>query len=612
MRQMSYLIHEEADYLAMQWEVRVALGEMEVSQLHISVFGTERDEESTEAVMRRLHRDFPQAALLACMAAEAVVDGTVTCDGILISFSIFESSKVEVMGLSSEEMTPREMGQKLLARLEEIEHPKLVGILLSDVTLDITGFLEEASKCDPEIKFFGGISDEGRMGAKGKFFVEDMQVTSGLALVIYYGAELQVDIFTSFGWRPLGRTMTITKMETPYIIKEIDRRPPLEVYEKYLDIHEGESFFWDALTFPICAQRDGELMARHPRSVRSDGALVFGADFRQGEQVRLTYGDPVSIIKHARVLRKEIYDFQPQSIFVISCVARWLLLQHDVAFELDACQGFASFGYYAYGEFLRRGREVMLFNMTLTAVCFREGKAGEVQEEADWKSDRQATSQTSIMRHLVYFINAMSYEVEETNVRLKRIARTDWLTDLLNRGELEKAIKKGLDYVHSSGQQLAVIMVDIDDFKGIYDKYGHDIGDQALQQVADVLRSQVRKVDRPGRWGGDVFSVILIGMGLEKACAIAERIREKVRQIEIIPGGDTLTVSLGVTVSAPEDDEVALCKRADHALYLANRSKGGDHVTALDENGSKWTPPKKQAAKKETKKTVKKTKTKKE
>ena len=56
MKQMPYLIHEEADYLAMQWEVRVALGELEVSQLLISVFGTERDEESTEAVMRRLHR----------------------------------------------------------------------------------------------------------------------------------------------------------------------------------------------------------------------------------------------------------------------------------------------------------------------------------------------------------------------------------------------------------------------------------------------------------------------------------------------------------------------------------------------------------------------------
>ena len=168
MKQMSYIIHEEADYLAMQWEVRVALGEMEVSQVHISVCGTERDEESAEAVIGRLRRDFPKGEIIGCMAAEVVINGSVACDGILVSFSIFESARVEILGFSSEEMTPREMGQKLRARLEEIEHPKMVGILLSDVTMDITGFLEEASKCSEDIKFFGGISDEGKMGARGR------------------------------------------------------------------------------------------------------------------------------------------------------------------------------------------------------------------------------------------------------------------------------------------------------------------------------------------------------------------------------------------------------------------------------------------------------------
>jgi diguanylate cyclase (GGDEF)-like protein len=464
-----------------------------------------------------------------------------------------------------------------------------VGILLSDVSLDLTDFLAEASKSDPDIKFFGGISDEGRLGAKGRIFLADKQVTSGLALVIYAGEELQVEIFSSFGWRPLGRVMTITKMESPYIIKEIDRRPALEVYEKYLDIHRGESFFWEALTFPICAQRDGEYVARHPREVRSDGALVFGADFRPGEHVRLTYGDPEGIIKHAQVLKKGIHDFAPQNIFIISCVARWLLLQHDVTFELEACRGTgASYGYYAFGEFLRNKQEVTLSNMNMVAVCMREGEAVPVPEAENLTKDRQLTSQTSIMRHLVYFVNAMSYEVEATDVRLKSVARTDWLTDLKNRSEMEKTIGKGLAYVQASGQQMAVLIVDIDNFRGIYDTYGHEIGDQALQQVADVLRSQTRKVDSPGRWGGDVFMVLLVGMSLDRAYGIAERIRERVHQIEIIPGGDCLTVSLGLTVSSQDDDEAKLLKRADKALYRAKAGAGGDSVSALDEKGLVW------------------------
>ena len=600
MKQMPYLIHEEADYLAMQWEVRVALGEMKVSQLMISVFGTERDEESTEVIMRRLHRDFPNAEILACMAAEAVMEGSVACDGILVGFSAFESAQVEIIGMPADKMTPKEMGQKLLARLEEIEHPKAVGVLLSDVTLDITEFLAEASKCSPEIKFFGGISDEGRMGTKGKFFLTDGQFSSGLALVIYSGEDLHVDIFYSFGWRPLGRAMTITKLETPYIIQEIDRRPAVSVYEKYLDIHKGNSFFWDALTFPICAQRAGEMMARHPRSVRSDGALVFGADFRLGEQVRLTYGDPEGIIKHARVLRKEIQAFQPQGIFIVSCVARWLLLQHDVAFELEACRGVApDFGFYGYGEFVRKGKELVLANMNLAVVCLREGEADEPRAYEEMEEERLLTSQTSIMRHLVYFVNAMSYETEQTTARLRHITKTDWLTDLINQGEMEKAIKKGLSYVQSSGQQMAVIMLGMDDFKAINDEYSNDVGDQILQRVATILRTKMRKVDIPGRWGGDEFFAILIGTNVEKAYALAEDLRQEIGALEIVPGGGNLTVSLGLTVSGPEDDETDIFKRADKALHLAKRKKGKNCTTAVDETGLKWVP-KKKAAKKET------------
>ena len=605
MKQMSYLVHEEADYLAMQWEVRVALGEMEVSTLLISVFGTEGDEESTKAIMGRLHRDFPRAKLLACMSSEAVVNGTVACDGILVSFSAYEGATVDVFSFSAEDMSPKEMGRRLLERLEQTEHPKAVGVLLTDVTLDITDFLAEASKSSPEIKFFGGISDEGSLGAKGKAFLTEGQITSGLVLLIFAGEDLQVEIFSSFGWRPLGRAMSITSLETPYVIREIDHRPAAEVYGRYLDIHEGESFFWDALTFPICAQREGELVARHPRSVRSDGALVFGADFRPGELVRLTYGDPEGIIKHAQVLRRGIHDFQPQAIFVISCVSRWLLLQHDVDFELEACrEAGGSYGFYAFGEFMRRGREVMLANMHLIAVGIREGKAASPTAPLPEQEERQPTSQTGIMRHLVYFINTMSYEFEEAHARLKNMAQTDWLTDLMNRSELEKAIGKGLEYVQASGQQMAVLRLDVDDFKAFNDAYGHDIGDQALQQVASILRAHMRKVDSPGRWGGDEFFAVFIGMGLEKAQAVAESIREKVQALELIPGGEGITVSLGVTVSAAEDDSGKLFKRVDKALSMAKRRKGKNCVTALDERGLKWVPEVKKAPRKRTKKTA--------
>lgn len=414
MRQMSYWLHDEADYLAMQWEVRVALGAMEEPDVLILLSGMERDEGGTQAMAGRLRQDFPQGKLLGCMCGESVMDGQIACDGVVVSFLCFECSHIRLLSFESSKYTSAAAGAALRQELADTPDARAVMLLQVDISLNLTGFLEEVSQSERDIVFFGGISDDGQIGAQGRAFVNDMSLTSGLAAVIFSGKDLHVQAFTSFGWRPLGRRHAITELESPYVIKKLGGRPAAEIYEHYLDIHSGDSFLWDALTFPICVERDGKLLARHPRSIREDGALVFGADFREGEEVRLAYGDPLGIIRHARVLRQGLRDFRPQAVCLVSCVARWLLLQHDVKYELDACRGLSpSYGFYAYGEYIREGGEVQFSNMTLVLAAFREGEPSADELPEPMPEPVQLTSQTDIMQHLVHFINETAGEFED-------------------------------------------------------------------------------------------------------------------------------------------------------------------------------------------------------
>jgi diguanylate cyclase (GGDEF)-like protein/PAS domain S-box-containing protein len=164
---------------------------------------------------------------------------------------------------------------------------------------------------------------------------------------------------------------------------------------------------------------------------------------------------------------------------------------------------------------------------------------------------------------------------------LLRLATTDFLTGLPNRRrfleqlDLELArLRRGL--IPSS----ALLMLDLDHFKSINDRYGHPIGDTVLQHFSALLRESLRRVDTAGRLGGEEFAVILAGSSMESACLYAERLREQVAMTSFRSdhGPLSVTVSIGVTVLSDLDATTAVAlARADLALYRA-KSGGRDQV----------------------------------
>jgi diguanylate cyclase (GGDEF)-like protein len=151
-------------------------------------------------------------------------------------------------------------------------------------------------------------------------------------------------------------------------------------------------------------------------------------------------------------------------------------------------------------------------------------------------------------------------------MRLQRmLIRRDPLTGLLNRRGFDEAMHKAWLQSATHDDAFALLMVDIDYFKQLNDSIGHRQADEALCQVAAVLREHVRPTDTVARWGGEEFAVLLPATSHGPAAAIAERLR---RQISRLPAG--ITVSIGIAAypdhaASPE----ALFDAADAALYRA-------------------------------------------
>jgi len=165
---------------------------------------------------------------------------------------------------------------------------------------------------------------------------------------------------------------------------------------------------------------------------------------------------------------------------------------------------------------------------------------------------------------------------------LERLANLDSLTGLYNRRVILHRLNERIKYVRRYGEELSLIMLDIDHFKKVNDQYGHLTGDGVLEEIAVLVQRNIRGTDVVGRYGGEEFIIILLKTGLSSAVDVAERVRKAIEAAEMKdPEGNvfSVTVSEGVSSYKPAEDERSLISRADDALYRA-KENGRNRVEA--------------------------------
>ena len=198
--------------------------------------------------------------------------------------------------------------------------------------------------------------------------------------------------------------------------------------------------------------------------------------------------------------------------------------------------------------------------------------------------EAQVNAQTAALRQSVEKLRRTQSELESANYRLEELSSLDALTGIANRRPLQAELERQWQWGHRNHQPLAFLLLDLDHFKRLNDTLGHSEGDVCLRQVAQFLKSQLRRPgDLVARYGGEEFAILLPQTSLEQALEMAERLRRGIEALAL-PNSETtqkVTGSFGVTARIPSGSEnpQILVEEADHALYQA-KAQGRNRVCA--------------------------------
>ncbi|MFG6433380.1 GGDEF domain-containing protein [Roseateles sp. LYH14W] len=167
-------------------------------------------------------------------------------------------------------------------------------------------------------------------------------------------------------------------------------------------------------------------------------------------------------------------------------------------------------------------------------------------------------------------LTARTRQLRVEQEKLRRLATIDELTGVLNRRGLEQSLEDFED----SARGMTLVTLDIDHFKHINDRHGHDCGDEVLRRVAAVVAANLRASDVFGRWGGEEFLIAGQGTRLREATRLAQKLCDRIEESEITVSGHRIavTASFGVALAPPGGSTADALKRADEALYRAKEA----------------------------------------
>jgi diguanylate cyclase len=251
-------------------------------------------------------------------------------------------------------------------------------------------------------------------------------------------------------------------------------------------------------------------------------------------------------------------------------------MQHTLA-QLQALVGEAHDGAGQFGRAIRSVSGQFAAN-EVSIGALVQGLLGEARDIAA----RTARIQSELTRN-AELMQTMQRTLEDA----RREANTDPLTGLANRRSFDEALQAHAGAAMNEGRDLTLMLIDIDHFKRVNDRWGHPVGDEVLKLAATTVRSGLREGDVAARYGGEEFAVVLPGLSLDGAVEAGERIRSAFAGHQVVLRGSgqsigTVTVSVGAAAYDPGEPLAQWVGRTDAALYAAKQG-GRNRVVASRE-----------------------------
>jgi len=571
--QTAYCGKETFQTTVSEWKDRQGAGS---ALIHLFSDGAEESDIASACAV--IDEIMPDAVYVGSSASGCIYEGSVSTEKLVISCLIFEkpdSFAYPVFFPVSEGDTSsfRTSLRECMANLLNVKAIEVITTIDTVPIREVCKIIQ--AEIPEEIPVWGG----GAFGDNTfKAFVYKKGGTfqsAGVLMTFIGGADFHIQYAYVSGWKPLGYPLKITKADG-YVLHELDGYPAYQIYQHYLSIPNDDHIFYNALEFPFAVEHDGRTLLRHALFCDENGALTMSTRIPEGSVLHVTYGDPDTIMQDVMQCAQKINHFSPEVISVFDCFGRKTFWGgKEATREIVPFHQIApTYGFCTSGELIRWDGCMDHHNLTLVIAGMREGDAAGQKAAVILKEAGNNESTMSMINRLANFINTATAEVIEANETLSRMAITDQLTKLYNRGEIQRRITQRIEENRQDPEgenATCLIMIDLDDFKHINDTFGHQEGDQVLMGLSGLIRKAVQKLnnDAPaGRWGGEEFMIMLPGMTEEEAAAFAEEMRLETGKLTF-EKCSRITASFGVARALPEESPDSLVARADAALYRA-------------------------------------------
>lgn len=508
----------------------------ELPRMYIQIFTTVLSPHKLQPIWTIIEEVFPGVPWFGNSTSGNIVD----CDAaaeITIAVTFFEkpTTRFKLLQYDMSKMSAREITQSIVAEANENPWVKAIEMYRTISANSSTNFCEGMDGLRPDIQMFGGIVCSTDLSSSDSCVFSSVggYNPNGLIILFFGGEDFIVESIKISGWKPIGRNFHVTKSDGS-VLHELSGIPAFDVYHKYLNINNDSNFFMNALDFPIMYEHNGTTIVRAPASSNPDGSINMSSDVQVGSIVRLSYGEPQTILESIRQESEKIKVFNPDVLHIFSCAARkafWAT--QEPTYEIFPFKCIAhSTGFFSHGEFLREKFHLNQHNITLVIAAMREGPGKGLQASA-FKRHEARSSKLPLAARMATFIRETSFELEEINSKLqvynqqlKGLASRDSLTGLENRLAFDSLLKR-IDSEGNAPSDWSMLMIDVNGLKYTNDTFGHLAGDALIVAAAQTVTEAFGASGHCFRIGGDEF-VVVADAGKEKMFQLQKRLRNAV------------------------------------------------------------------------------------
>ncbi|SKB96662.1 Signal transduction histidine kinase [Lachnospiraceae bacterium] len=501
MYQKTFMVHSGMEMRELTASITIESHYQRAAKTLVLMFSSRISEQEVKNACQTLSNAFPniETAGFSLFGNEQLNISTY----IAVTFLFFDESDVEVITRDVTGFAPSQTVFSLAGKLRSRKDLKGIMLVPTGSNVKASEIIRIMGEEYPDIPIFGALAsntakkDASMTEMVPPFVIGNGRIVrEGVLVIAFSGKNLNIDMEYGLGWKAIGRPMVAEIDESgalpigDTILKKLGGVPASKIYSRYLHIREDEYYLYNIMEFPFMIERNGFSTLRVPFYTSPDHELAFFGDIKQGEDVRIGYGNPKNLLNESFEESQKIEEFRPEALLLFDCMSRFILMNDGARTEIGYFQSVCNEMIYGHGagEVYQYKNQGGLLSGSIVAVGMREGEADKMPRKKRKRETDEIKSSGVIPleERLISFLEQTTSELNEMAIRAESAnkLKSDFLSNMSHEirtpinailGMDEMILREGQDdqireyawNIKNAGTTLLGLINDILDFSKI-------------------------------------------------------------------------------------------------------------------------------------------------